>query len=169
MKLMIMGHGDHGKDRVAEMVCDELGLSYLGSSWAACEAYIFNSLKFPLGYRTPEECYEDRRNWRTLWGKLMAAYNSLDRARLGRYIYDRADIYVGVRRAEEFQAIKEARLFDIAVWVDASARKPPEPAASCTVTADLADYVLDNNGTLADLEKEVKKFVSAVDGMVSTR
>lgn len=151
MKLMIMGHGDHGKDEAARIICDLLGLSYLGSSWAACEAYIFDSLKVPLGYRSAAECYEDRRSWRTLWGELMAAYNAKDRARLGRYVYDRADVYVGVRRVEEFEAIKAAGLFDVAIWVDASDRKPPEPRASCTVGPELADLVLDNNGTLADL------------------
>lgn len=154
MKLMIMGYGDHGKDEAARIICDLLGVSYLGSSWAACEAYIFDSLRYPLGYRSAAECYEDRRNWRTLWGELMAAYNAKDRARLGRYVYERADIYVGVRRIEEFEAIKAAGLFDASIWVDAGARKPPEPAASCTVYPGLADVMLDNNGTLADLQAE---------------
>ena len=154
MKIMIMGHGGHGKDEAARILCEILELKYLGSSWAACDAFIFDSLAAPLGYRTRSECYAGRRDWRTLWGELMAAYNARDAARLGRYVYAQADVYVGVRRVEEFHAIKAEGLFDVAIWVDALGRLPPESVSSCTVGPELADLVLNNNGTLADLKSE---------------
>jgi hypothetical protein len=143
MKLMIMGYGQHGKDTVCEI---------LNKIHA-----IYPILKDLIGYQTIEECYNDRGNHRALWFELIKAFNHHDKARLARLIYTDSYVYCGVRNIEEFKAIKEAGLFDYAIWVDASVRVSAETTNSCTVTEDLADYTISNNGSLIELESTVSE------------
>jgi hypothetical protein len=76
-------------------------------------------------YIDPEDadkCYEDRRNWRALWGELIALYNHSDPTRLAREVLRDAGVYVGMRRWVELRACLEANLFDVIYWVDAGDR-----------------------------------------------
>lgn len=155
MKLMVMGYGDHGKDTACEYFSSIFGLTFISSSWAACDLVVFPALKDELGYETVEQCFSDRRNQREKFYEAIKAYNTPDKARLSREVFKLADIYCGIRCAEEFEAAKSQNLFDYAIWIDASKRKPAESAESCTVTPDLADIVINNNGTTDDLFFEV--------------
>lgn len=155
MKLMIMGHARHGKDTVCEILRDDHGFTFESSSMAAARYAIHPVLKDLLGYRTIEECYNDRHNHRALWFELIKAYNYRDGARLGRAIFADHDIYCGIRNEAEFMAIKEAGLFDCSIWVDASGRVPAETTDSCTVSWEMADLILDNTGDMQDLRHQV--------------
>lgn len=156
MKLMIMGYGRHGKDTACEILKDKHGLNFESSSLAAAQHAIYPVLKNLIGYRTLEECYNDRHNHRTLWFELIKAFNHHDKARLARLIYHEYDIYAGIRNAEEFFSARSERLFEYAVWVDRSRVLPEETTSSCTVTHGMADYILDNNGDLDHLRSEIK-------------
>jgi len=159
MKLMIMGYGRHGKDTVCELLRDRHGFTFASSSYEAAEYAIYPVLRDLLGYKTLEECYNDRVNHRALWFELIKAFNHRDKARLSGLIFETYDIYAGIRNAEEFHAARRAGLFDYTVWVDASRRLPPETTSSCTVTPGMADYVLDNNGDLDWLQFKVDEMV----------
>lgn len=155
MKLIVLGHGGHGKDSVCEMLSRVFDLTFVSSSWAACDLVVYPALKEKFGYQNADRCFADRRNKREEWYSLISEYNTPDKTRLAREIFKFADIYCGLRCADEFRAIKAAGLFDYAIWVDASGRVKAEPSSSCTVTPDLADVVLNNNGSTADLILEV--------------
>lgn len=152
MKLIIMGHGGHGKDYVAELFTP---MTFISSSWAAAERVVYPELRDLYNYQTVEQCHTDRRHHRTEWFNLIRAYNNPDPTKLAREIYAEFDIYVGVRNPDEFLAIKESRLFEWSIWVDASQRKEPELTSSNGLCADDADFVLDNNGTKAELRARV--------------
>jgi len=107
-------------------------------------------------YESPEKCFADRVNHRAEWYALISAYNKLDRSALTKQILRKYDMYVGMRSRAELRA--SAHMFDLIVWVDASNRLPPEKSASCTVSADDADVVIRNNGSLADLQTSVADF-----------
>lgn len=152
LKLMIMGYARHGKDTVAEILRDAWDLKIVSSSLAAAEKVMVPYFKSKgVEYASLDECYADRVNHRQEWYEQILAYNTPDKARLAREIYSESDVYVGIRNAEEFQAVKKQGLFQYAIWVDRSKHVAPEPATSISVTKDMADYVLDNNGTLEDL------------------
>lgn len=159
MKLMIMGYARHGKDTVCEILREEYGMTFASSSYAAAEHAIYPVLRDLLGYKTIEECYNDRVNHRALWYELIKAFNHNDGARLARLIYQDHDIYCGIRNVEEFQAIQEAGLFDFSVWVDAGDRVPDETTNSCTVHWTHADYLLDNNDDLDHLREQIRIMV----------
>lgn len=160
MKLLILGYGRHGKDTAAEYLRDRYGMRFTSSSQFAADQFIYDVLKTPLGYSSPEECYEDRHNWRVMWHQLIKAYNHKDKTRLAREIIESGQsIYVGMRDDQELAACKEACIFDLIVWVDASDRYPAESPDSCKVGPEDAHVVIDNNGPLENMYKQLDDLI----------
>lgn len=145
MKIMICGHGQHGKDTF----CEFLGIPYESSSMVALDKVIWPAIGH--AYETKIECFNDRANNRSVWAKLITEYNTPDLTRLARDIFSRNDIYCGIRNIEEFHACREAGLFDISIWVDASGRVGPESFASCSMIPEVCDIIIENKSSLADL------------------
>ena len=158
-RIMVMGYGRHGKDTVSEMLCELRGLKYVSSSLFCAENVVMPV--FNGKYDSAQECYDDRHNHRTTWFEAIRDYNRADPTRLGRAIFEEKDIYCGIRNKTEFQALKNARLLDHSIWVDASDRHPAESTASCSVEPWMADFVIDNNGSEADLARNVKQWAEA--------
>ena len=158
MKLMLVGHGRHGKDTVADYIYAFTGMTTQASSWAAAEIFLYEKLKDEFGYTSINECWEDRISsdeMRARWFDEIKAYNTPHLTRLMRGIYSRYDIYTGIRNSDELIAGQQEDVISLTIWVDAIERKPPEPKSSMTVTKEMADIVIDNNGTEFELKKKV--------------
>ena len=152
LKLMILGYARHGKDTVADILSTSLGLTKEDSSqFAGKQVMLPYFATKGVIYPSWEECYADRVNHRQEWFEQIKAYNTPDEARLAREIFAVSDIYVGIRRKEEFEAVKREGLFQYSIWVDRSKHAQPEPTTSNTMAKEMADYVIDNNGTLEEL------------------
>lgn len=156
-KLLIIGHGRHGKDSFAEILRDEFGLQFQSSSQAAADIFIYDMLKQKYGYETPEDCYEDRSNHRAEWYDLICEYNKNDKAKLAKDILKRTDCYVGMRDREEIRECINQGLFDLIIWVDASERLPLEASDSFNIDKSCADVIIDNNGTKEDFYEKVMR------------
>jgi hypothetical protein len=157
MKLLIIGHARHGKDTVAEMISELTGMSFMSSSVASSEIFLYDLLKDKYGYNSPLECFEDRVNHRAEWYDLICAFNQADPTRLAQELLSRSDIYVGVRSEREATACINAGLFDVVLGVY-DPRKPLEPESSFTIDMwAIADIVIPNTGTLEDLRRKVSK------------
>jgi hypothetical protein len=153
LKLMILGHARHGKDTVAEILRDSLKLKFASSSFAAAERVMVPFLASKgITYASLDECYADRVNHRQDWYEQIKSFNTPDCARLAREIYADNDIYVGMRSEDELNAVRKEGLYDYSIWVDRSKHAAPEPPTSCSVTKEMANYVIDNNGTLEQLK-----------------
>jgi len=155
MKLLILGHGRHGKDTVAGMLKEEFGLTHLSSSEASATVFVFDALKDKYSYSSVDECFEDRLNHRAEWYDLICEYNAEDQARLAKEIVERADIYVGMRSLTELNACIKADVFDciIGVW---DPRKPLEPEDSMSI--DVGNYsqvLIINDMGLDELREKV--------------
>lgn len=158
-KIIILGHGRHGKDSVAEMLQEKAGYKFTSSSRFVGEECIWDNWGCAV-YDTFDEMYEDRENHRDLWGQLIAAYNVPDKTRTAKTMFDRGfDLYVGMRRIEELIACRLSDVYDLTVWVDRSEHLPPEPSTSMTIRKSDAMHVIDNNGTLEDLAQNVQDFI----------
>jgi dephospho-CoA kinase len=156
-KFLIIGSARHGKDTVAELLNEEFGLKFESSSVSASKIFLYDALKDKYGYKTPEECFEDRVNHRGEWKKMIYEYNDGDRARLAKKILEHSDCYVGMRDREEIDASVEQGLFDVIIWVDACERLPKESADSFNIDKSCADFIIDNNGTLEQLKFRVSR------------
>jgi hypothetical protein len=157
-KLLIIGHMRHGKDSLAELLEEQIGLKFLSSSLAASNIFLYDALKEKYGYTTPEECFEDRMNRRPEWYQLICDYNKDDRAKLAKGILEHSDCYVGMRDRDEIQECIKQGLFDLIVWVDASERLPLEPKESFNIDKSCADVIIENNGTFEEFKEKVKRF-----------
>jgi hypothetical protein len=91
---------------------------------------------------------------------MIHAYCKDDYARLGREIFAENDIYCGLRNKSEFHAMKNTNVFEYAIWVDRSDHLPQEDKSSMSLEIWMADYVVDNNGTLADLKRNTRELVT---------
>ena len=159
-KLLIIGNARHGKDTVCDILREEFGYSFRSSSDFCAEKFIYDELKVKYGYTTYAQCFEDRHNHRAEWYDMIHAYCKDDYARLGREIFAENSIYCGLRNKSEFHAMRNTGVFDYAVWVDRSDHLPQEDRSSMSLEIWMADYVIDNNGTLEDLKRNTRELVT---------
>lgn len=181
MKLMICGHGRHGKDTVAKMIAENLGLTWLSSSQLALDRVIYpnryelfaksklDSILF--GAASEADCkrslFEGRHddNGRRVWYEAICEYNKADPCRLMKDLYSQADIYVGCRSLREFKAGKESKLFDLSIWVDASERLRTSEV-TCGVEPFDCDITIENNSTMEDLSERVANLTNVIGSKV---
>lgn len=161
-KILVIGYARHGKDTVSEMLRDQYDFSFTSSSQFCAEQIIMPVLAEKYGYETVGDCFEDRGNHRAEWYGLIRAFNTPDAAALGRAIFTEHDVYCGLRSSTELHALRNAGVFDFCIWVDADDRHETESVESCTVQAWMADFVLDNNGTLEDLERNLHSLMQTI-------
>lgn len=171
MRLIVTGYGQHGKDTACEILRDKYGMKFVSSSlFVAVKAVKPWFLKnLGIEYSSLNAMYMDRVNYRPEWKKAIEEYNTPDAARLGKALFAAGnDIYCGLRDIRELKALSAMRTFDYTdeppalknfitttIWVDALQRKPIEPESSITIKQSDCAFTLDNNSTLADLERNV--------------
>jgi hypothetical protein len=160
LKLLVIGHGRHGKDTVCEMLRDRYNYSFESSSRFCSKLFIYDMLTDQYSYKNEEDCYADRHNHRAEWYDAICAYNVPDAARLGREIFAAHDIYCGLRNKREFFAMQNTGVFDYAIWVDRSMHLPLESKDSMSLEQWMADYTIDNNGSLEELEFNVDQLMN---------
>ncbi len=163
LKLLVIGHGRHGKDTVCEMLRDKYGYSFESSSKFCSKLFIYNDLKDKYGYSDEEECYADRHNHRQEWYNAICDYNVPNAATLGKEMFAAYDIYCGLRNKREFFAMQNTGVFDYCIWVDRSDQLPPESKNSMSLEQWMADYTIDNNGTLEELEFNLAQLIEHID------
>lgn len=172
--VLVIGHARHGKDTVCEMLSRLYGLRFTSSSAFCADRVVMPAVTALWDeyedeqrgrnsqpptvprYATVAECFADRVNHRAFWYNTIRAFNQDDPTSLARAIFKENDVYCGLRHRSEFHAVVNAGLPDVVVWVDRSDHLPPEDRSSCSVEPWMADYVVDNNGSLEDLERNVR-------------
>lgn len=162
-KLLVIGHGRHGKDTACEILRDKYGYTFESSSQFCSKLFIYNDLKDMYGYNSEEECYADRHNHREEWYNAICNYNINDAATLGRDMFSEYDIYCGLRNKREFFAMQNTEVFDYCIWVDRSMHLPPEDKSSMSLEHWMADYTIDNNGDLNELEFNVTQLITKLE------
>lgn len=156
MKLLVLGHARHGKDTTCDILHKLYGLTFVSSSFFVGERAVRPWLaERGITYCSMADCYDDRVNHRAAWFDAIALYNKDDPARLGRELFKQYDIYCGLRNVNEFVALKAEKAFDCCLWVDRSRHAPSELTTSFNIGLSAADYIIDNNGTIEDLEVNI--------------
>lgn len=168
MKIVVFGHKRHGKDSACEFIQSHFGLSFMSSSYFACQKFIFEEMREEHGYKTVDECFEDRGNYRETWYNSICNYNAANPIRLGEEIFADYSIYCGIRSKVEFEALKAAGYIDLSIWIDASERLPGEDADSMTLSKDDADIVITNNTSESDFHERLSRAFKALRGGVDS-
>lgn len=153
-KLLILGHGRHGKDTVGDLIVEHYGFTKTSSSMFAAEHVVRPWLAANRGltYSNLDECYEDRVNHRADWYQAISEYNADDLSRLASEVLAVSDIYTGMRDDREFYASRH--LFDHVIGVTAFDRIGTlDP--TFLVNLEECDFILTNDGDEDDLENDV--------------
>ena len=160
MKLLICGHAQHGKDSVADLLCDFNAYTASSSSFFVIKKLEQKMCK-DLGLASAAEVYERRSLHRQYLYETIRDYNSPDKARLSKEILNEHQIYVGMRDLEEFNASKH--LYDLKIWVDSSKRGVKlEPGTSFNIPKDEFDVIIENNGTYDQLVHKVARLANSL-------
>jgi hypothetical protein len=150
-KLLVIGHGRHGKDTFCEILRDYHGYKFISSSEFCLHETIWDNWG-RRRYKTKEDCYQGRHFHRATWANMISEYNRVDKTKTASTMFYRGyDIYCGMRRRDELEACNDAQTFEHVVWVDRSDHLPPEDASSMELTEKDATVVVDNNGSMRDL------------------
>ena len=161
MKIAICGYGGHGKGTVAQYLSKYTSLRYKESTSMAASSLVM----FPLlkdRYATANEAWLDRHNHRAAWAEGIWQYNLTDTDGLRLYMamLPDNDILEGVRKSDELYKLRERRLIQLTVWVDAIKRVPREPESSCQICAADCDVIIDNNGSMSELVVTMDTFIT---------
>lgn len=157
-RLLLIGHGRHGKDTAAEYLEAKYGMKFTSSSWFCAQEVLWDAWGCAV-YDSIEEMFEDRVNHRVLWMQMISAYNTPNKAKTAETMIERGfDMYVGMRRLDELQECRRRFIFDKIIWVDRSEHLPPE-VGSTDLRPEHADVILDNNGTLVELGWKVDELL----------
>jgi len=152
-KILVLGHGQHGKDCVADIMTRMLGLTSISSSVAALDT-IYVVLSMATGIVDKDELFNTRGENRGLWKEAITLLNTPYKDTLCKMILEQSDIYVGMRCDLELE--KCYPLFDDIYYVDASKRKPLEASMLIKYDPDRMTLI-DNNGPEYMLGYEVAK------------
>ena len=160
MKLVLTGYAQHGKDTACLYLVAKYGFEFVSSSLFVAEKAVRPYLEGKgIKYPTIEECYQDRMNHRAKWFNAISEYNTPDKSRLGRELFEKYDLYCGLRSYAELAALKKEKAFDYSIWIDRSRVMPREPDTSITITPYDCDYILDNGGTLDHLYENIDRLI----------
>ena len=162
MKILILGHKEHGKTTIAEIFRNEYGLLFNDTSMEAAKILIFHKLKHKFNYNTYEECYNDRRNRRKEWYDLINKYNIKDKTRLTKIILEYNDLYVGMREQHQINKCIEEKLFDYIIGIY-NPQKPLESEESFNIDIFReCDIIFSNTSTKEALKIKVKKIFDPI-------
>lgn len=166
-KIMVHGQARVGKDTVCEYLRAIHGLSFMSSSRAATAIVIWPALASKYGYKDLNECFYDRVNHRSEWFTLIKGYTEESLTKLADAIYAHNDIYCGIRRQEELDAVLDK--YDILLIQVTAPRRvaKPEPASSYTLQLDAwsslnNSYLINNDSTIGDLYEKLDKLAPEI-------
>ena len=157
MKIGVFGYGRAGKDTFSEM----MGMSFTSSSEFANAKCVFPGWG-EFHYKDEQACFDDRGKHREIWHDRISAYNAPDKAKLVEEVLKENDIYCGLRCKDELGAAYNKSLFDLTLWVDRSEHLPAEPVSSCSVTPEMCDVIIDNNGNLEHLQGQATQLLGLI-------
>jgi hypothetical protein len=147
MQIAIVGHGRAGKDTASQWLGEHTTLRYQESTSEAAAKLCYQHLHEKYSYSSVQEAFADRHNHREEWAKIIWDYNQPDGLTLYRGMLEAGDILNGIRREGELDALREHLMLDLVIWVERDVPKDP----SQEMTSAVADIIIDNNGTLAQL------------------
>ena len=115
-KILIVGHGRHGKDTLAELITKHQGNKFRGSSAVMCEELY--SPHFEALYDSPEALFEARHEHRNQLYDLICDYNKEDPTRLARKVMEGGHGYTGMRAFEEVMECIKQDVFTHVIWIE---------------------------------------------------
>lgn len=176
--LMICGSGESGKDELAKILKKHLPeINYKYPTSYYCIDIFYEEVQngiwtnerlrdqglyfegyYPNQYGSKETFYESRRYHRDIWGYWVKQFNKDDPIKLYQLAIDKGErVFVGLRKVKEYDSFREKFPNSFSIWVQRDSVKH-DPTQE--YGPDKCDFIIQNNGTIEELENKVKKLVS---------
>ena len=166
-RIMVVGHGRHGKDTVAEILATELKLRLQGSTSYAVIPLLSYALEGTTTIDDQELCYAGRHDNRKYWYDFCNMLRVIDPLMLIKLVLSRSDIIIGTRSKIEFTAALDYfKPFNV-IWVQRRGF-PDDPtmdysradvAVECN-KRDIRHTTLGNNDDIPTLRQQIKSLIS---------
>lgn len=148
-KILLIGHGEAGKDYAATFLSALTGLRNAGAtSWYLCGHMALRTGK------TQQEIYDTRRENRPALLALGRELRELDPGILLRQAFANGEIANGARDDDEIIAGRQTWLVDFVIWIE-NYRAKVDPQTS--ISSKLADAIIENNGTKEEFQERLTR------------
>lgn len=154
MRVLFVGHSRAGKDEAAWRLAAHLRVRNGGAMSRHMAAFV----AFRLGC-LPSDAYRNRHAHRQRWREIIDEYRREDPARILREMFARAEVVCGVRARAEFEAGREEKLFDLAVWIE-NPRVEPDPTLELTKFD--TDAIIVNDGSLVLFDVRLERLAQRI-------
>lgn len=140
-RVLVVGHGRHGKDVTSSVLQNLYGLEFRGSSEVMCnEPEILERFN---QYETGEELFNARHSHREELYEAICEYNKEDRTRLARQVSQGGKYgYTGMRDFDEVMACIKEGLFTHIIWVERRGA-PLDPSQTFTFEDIYEEFLLE--------------------------
>lgn len=161
MKIMVLGHKNHGKTTVANMLDTKFNFRFVDTTNYVKEItkiFIHNSHSNPTNSTMPifefeDKFRKDKDSVRDLMKCALDEYTKNDPIRFIREQLARSDVYAGCRSSIQYNAAKE--LIDLVLWVRDDRQEENDPTMDIQFNENEM-ILLNNSGTLLQLERNLK-------------
>lgn len=161
--IAVCGPSECGKDEFSVQLAEVAGLTYTKSTSEYATPDVFQHWGSWQGYEDEFACWQDRRNHKDEWANIIdSVINADDKAMLYRRCAKEQDILTGIRRRGQFEAVREAKIVDLWVWVD---RPGIAVDPNLEYTKEECDLIVDNSGTLTGLYAKATVFGEFIRSM----
>jgi len=158
-KLLFVGHSRSGKGEAGLWFDSCTNCSYAGST----SALHVDDIAKELGV-SPKRAWEERHSNRAYWRQWYDNYRIKDPSALVRESFLKGNIAEGTRARCEMDAVARYQLADLVIWVDRDGLLDP----TLEFGPEVADFVINNNGTLEDYHCRLRRLASTLRGVVLT-
>ena len=155
MKIMVLGHKDHGKTTVAEMLHSRFGFRFTDTTKGVVELTKAFIRKNPQPGIPEFECLygSNKDSVRAVMVKALADYNQKNPSRFIKEQYKVCDVYAGCRSSTEYEAAKD--IIDFTFWVQDPRKEENDPTMDIVFDPNTMIHI-NNNGSLLQLECNLK-------------
>lgn len=155
MKILVLGYSRVGKSTAAEILAQHLNTKFANTS-----DEIVEGLARELNI-SPDEIRKKKEQYRMQLFQYGRRMQEADAFWPQNVQLEYADILTGLRSPDEVKAAREHGVYDVIIWID---RPGYYKSETDKLTADCADVVIYNDGTIEDLRD---KLIGLVDKLRS--
>lgn len=166
MKIMVLGHKDHGKTTVANLLKSKFGFSFADTTQRLQKVVLNYIAKRPELSITEtqylKELETNKDAIRPLMVIALTDHNQNDPARFIKEQYKICDVYAGCRSSTEYKAAKG--VIDFTFWVQDPRKEENDPTMDIVFNPDTMIHI-SNNGSLLQLECNLKTVLYRLAGI----
>ena len=146
MKILVLGYTQSGKSTAAEILADYLHSKYLNTS-----DQLVLELAQKLGITT-QHILENKEQYRQQLFTYGRAKQATDPLWPQSVQIKSADILTGLRSPDEIRAARDAKLYNMIVWIN---RPGIYAGPTDKLDSSYADVIINNDGTIDDLRSQL--------------